>query len=385
MRGWTAILVFSTLLDGLVVGLVLAWCGRVSRRVGRNPYVRLSHVLAAAAAGSVLFAAKLPLHVLLGVRFFGLAHLVYGVVAVLAPAFALAIVAGAVVARWRGGPRPFSVPVVVLAGFCLLTIPVTVRATFVEPYRLVVEAVEVPILRGSPAGPPIRVGVLADLQTDRVTEYERQAVDRLLSLRPDIILLPGDFFQPAPGMFEQELPALRELLARLDAPGGVHAVQGNIDDRRNLLRMFEGTAIRLLDNEVTRVRVGGRTLAIGGVEFWFAGPAAEGAVRALGEMRDCDARILVSHTPDVVLGLRAGDGVDLVVSGHAHGGQVQIPGLGPLVTACQAPRATAAGGLTRVNGVYTYVSRGVGHERGMSPRVRLFCPPEMSLLTLIPR
>jgi len=385
MRGWTAILILSTLLDGLTVGLVLAWYGRASRRAGHNPYIRLPHVLIASAAGALVFAAKLPVHVVVGARLFGLAHLVYAVGVVLAPVFAMVILVGAVVARRRGGPRPFSVPVVVLAGLCVATVPVTVWATFVEPYRLGVEEVEVPILGGGSTDRPIRVGVLADLQTDRVTEYERKAVNRLLSLRPDVILLPGDFFQSAPGTFEKELPALRELLARLDAPGGVYAVQGNIDDRRNLRRMFEGTAIRLLDNEVTRVQVCGRTLAIGGVEYWFVKPAAEAAIRALGDMTDCDARILVSHTPDAVLRLQAGDGVDLVVSGHTHGGQVQIPGFGPLVKACQAPRATAAGGLTQVNGVYTYVSRGVGHERGSSPRVRLFCPPEVSLLALGPQ
>ncbi len=383
MTGWTMVLILSTLLDGLAVGLVLAWFGRASRRAGRNPWIRLSHVLTASLAGAVVFAAKLPLHAVAGARFFGLTHLVYAVLAVLAPAFAVAILIGAMVALWRGGPRPFSMPVVGLAGLVVLTVPVTVWATFVEPFRLVVEEARVPILSGARAETPIRVGVLADLQTDRVTEYERQAVTRLMSLRPDVILLPGDFFQPAPGTFEAELPALRALLARLDAPGGVYAVQGNIDDRDDLRRMFEGTAIRLLDNSVTRVQIGGRTLAIGGVEFGFTRPAADAAIRALGGMTDCDARILVSHTPDAVLRLQAGDGVDLVVSGHTHGGQVQIPGFGPLVTACEVPRATAAGGLTRVNGVYTYVSRGVGCERGSSPRVRLFCPPELSLLTLV--
>lgn len=385
MRGWTAILILSTVLDGLIVGLVLAWYGLASRRAGQNPYIRLPHVLAGSVAGALLFAAKLPLHVVVGARLFGLTHLVYAVVAVLMPAFAVAILVGAAVARWRGGPRPFSVPVVVLAGLCVLTVPVTVWATFVEPYRLVVEEAEIPILGGGPDGRPIRVGVLADLQTDRITDYERQAVDRLMSLRPDVILLPGDFFQAAPGTFEKELPALRELLARLDAPGGVYAVQGNIDSLGNLRRMFEGTAIRLLHDDVTRVQVCGRTLAIGGVEYWFVKPAAGAAVRALGDMTDCDARILISHTPDAVLRLQTADGVDLVVSGHTHGGQVQVPGFGPLVTGCQAPRATAAGGLTQVNGVYTYVSRGVGHERGTSPRVRLFCPSEISLLTLVSR
>lgn len=61
-----------------------------------------------------------------------------------------------------------------------------------------------------------------------------------------------------------------------------------------------------------------------------------------------------------------------------------IPDFGPPVTLSLVPRAVAAGGLHRVHGRQVYVSRGIGMERSLAPPLRLFCPPEVSLLTLVP-
>jgi predicted MPP superfamily phosphohydrolase len=61
---------------------------------------------------------------------------------------------------------------------------------------------------------------------------------------------------------------------------------------------------------------------------------------------------------------------------------VVIPGFGPPITLTSVPRAAAAGGLHVVNGRQLYVSRGIGLERGAAPRLRILCPPEVSLLTL---
>jgi GH43 family beta-xylosidase len=95
-----------------------------------------------------------------------------------------------------------------------------------------------------------------------------------------------------------------------------------------------------------------------------------------------DIRILLSHRPDVVLGLRRDSRIDLVVAGHTHGGQIVVPGFGPPMTLSNVPRAVAAGGLHRINENAVYVSRGVGCERRQAPRVRFLCPPEVSLIAL---
>jgi predicted MPP superfamily phosphohydrolase len=145
--------------------------------------------------------------------------------------------------------------------------------------------------------------------------------------------------------------------------------------------MIDGTAIRLLVNEIVRTRVGDRAITIGGVELDYAAADARRIIDRLeGEPGDADVRILVSQLPDSVLALRPSSRVDLVVAGHTHGGQVQLPLFGPPITLSQVQRSVAAGGLHRHEGNSIYVSRGVGMERHYAPRIRFLCPPEISVL-----
>ena len=83
----------------------------------------------------------------------------------------------------------------------------------------------------------------------------------------------------------------------------------------------------------------------------------------------------MSHRPDTVLELPPDSRVDLTVAGHTHGGQIVLPGFGPLVTLSDVPRSVARGGLHTVDGNRIYVSPGVGLQRGQAPQVRLFSPP----------
>ena len=194
--------------------------------------------------------------------------------------------------------------------------------------------------------------MLADLQTNRVTDYERGAIDRLMALRADVILLPGDLFQGTDDEFERELPALRDLLSRLSAPGGVYFAMGDVDQHPDRVpRMIEGTRVEPLVNRVVRVSVGDRRLSIGGVELDYTSTGARATVRQLDEAPgDGDIRILVAHRPDVALGLRPGSRIDLTVAGHTHGGQVVVPWFGPPMTLSGVPRDVAAGGCTTSEG-----------------------------------
>ncbi len=88
------------------------------------------------------------------------------------------------------------------------------------------------------------------------------------------------------------------------------------------------------------------------------------------------------HRPDPLWTPGTDSRIDLLVSGHTHGGQVSVPFFGPPITLSSVPRDVAAGGLHVVDGRRIYVSRGVGLERGTAPRIRFRVPPEVSLLTL---
>jgi hypothetical protein len=269
----------------------------------------------------------------------------------------------------------------VFSGTLLLVPLVCAYATFVEPYRLIVERSDVPLTGLAPGDQPIRIVVLADIQTDHVGAHEHRAIDLALAEQPDLIVVPGDIFQGREPVFRHELPAMRALLARLKAPYGVFACIGNVDNPARTPELTAGTDVRMLFNEIVVVEIRGRRVAIGGVDWKCYSRRAQETFRAMAHT-EADLRILLCHIPDGALVARASDRIDLLIAGHTHGGQVVVPGFGPLMVASDVPRRVAAGGLHRLNGQLLYVSRGVGFERGWAPPMRLFCRPEVSVLTL---
>jgi len=257
-----------------------------------------------------------------------------------------------------------------------------VYASFVEPFAVRLETTRIPVVPARTVIPPLRVGVLADIQTAHVTDYEHRAIDMLMAERPDIILLPGDLFHGADSTFKAELEGFRTLVAKLTAPGGVYFALGDADTGEELAAIGAGSSLRVLVNEVQRIELGGRAITVAGVELDSASPAALAFLRTLEDAPGDDLRLLISHKPDVALHLRQPTRLDLVVAGHTHGGQVQLPFIGPPLTLSKVPRFVGGGGFHVLDGRPIYVSRGIGHEGGQAPRVRFLCTPEVSLLIL---
>lgn len=332
-------------------------------------------------SGPLLVAVALALKVAavaaVGMASFGLVHIVYLGLVVTLPLTGLGLLLG------RGSGRRVGLVLGALA--LLLPAPVGVYATFVEPHRLRVERAVVPVHEERAGDRDLRIAVLADVQTDDVGDYEWRAVARANALRPDIVLVPGDLFQMSAARQRRELPELRALVRELRAPGGVFVVEGDSDDPAELRPVVRGSGAHLLVNRVMTTRVAGREVTIGGIELDWRSP---GAARVYEELESrpgrSDLRLLLAHRPDAVFPLPRDARTDLVVAGHTHGGQVRIPLVGPPVTMSGVPREVAAGGLhTMPGGRRIYVSRGVGLERGgHAPRLRVLCPPELSLLTL---
>ncbi|MGE0145026.1 MAG: metallophosphoesterase [Planctomycetota bacterium] len=248
---------------------------------------------------------------------------------------------------------------------------------FVEPRRLAVtiHRVESPRAASVPSG--LRVVLLADIQTDRIGEYESSVLDRVKSLEPDLVLLAGDYVQIGDKIrFAAEAARFRELFARYEPwPRlGMYAVIGDIDPDP---RIFDGTRVRLLDDE--SVDVGGESmLQIVGLSLPSSRRSLDDSVRSsIAEFSGFS--IVLGHAPDFMLDAIAGTAAPdaLLLAGHTHGGQVVVPGFGPPITLTAVPRAIAAGGLHRYGAAQLCVSRGIGMERGLAPRIRFWCPPEI--------
>lgn len=256
----------------------------------------------------------------------------------------------------------------------VLLIAVGVDAFVVEPRWL-------EVARYTVASPkitrPLRIVELTDIQTDDVGAWEVAAFERAMAEKPDLIVMPGDFLQidVALERYPDQLTKVRALWPTLQAPLGVWAVQGNVDWRETWSTdLFDGTAITADRDTVTR-DLG--PVSLTSVDFTDSFDAG------LQVAPTDDFHIAFGHGPD--FSLSSGVQTDLLIAGHTHGGQVVVPGIGPLLTLSKVPRPWAAGGLTTLEGGrQLVVSRGIGMERSNAPRLRFNCRPQLVVIDLVP-
>lgn len=223
---------------------------------------------------------------------------------------------------------------------------------------------------------PLRIAVLADFQTDHFRGYERRVLDRTMALRPDLVLLPGDYVQlPDPAHRHAVQDELNAYLRRIGfaAPLGVYAVAGNSDHPEDWRRPFEGLGATTFHETGSVVLP---ELVVTGLSM---SDSFDPALRVAAADR---FHVVFGHSPDFALGEVE---ADLLVAGHVHGGQVRLPWLGPLVTFSQIPRAWADTRTEIGGGRTLVVSRGIGMERGAAPRMRFLCRPQLVVLEVEPR
>lgn len=255
-------------------------------------------------------------------------------------------------------------------------------AGLIEPRRLVAARYELSVPRWPAGLPPLRLAVVGDLHAARPHVSEArlaQLVARVIAERPDLILLPGDFLANRTA-FVRPLPiaAIAAALAPLAKAAPTLAVLGNHDWHRgagHLVRAaLERVGIAVLENEVVEFAFGQSTLQVAGLGCAISRRTDLPAVlERLDPERPC---IVLTHLPDSVAYLP--DQPLLVVAGHTHGGQVCVPGIGPLLTMSALPRRFARG-LHRVGGRHLLVTSGVGTS--LLP-IRLGTPPEYVIATV---
>jgi predicted MPP superfamily phosphohydrolase len=243
--------------------------------------------------------------------------------------------------------------------------------------RVTRQTVTVPNL--PPAFASKTVAVLADLHHGPYVgiEFIREAVRLTNSLGPDLIALVGDYAHKGDQAHVQ-LPPCLDALSALSAPLGVFAVPGNHDMQKGGAVYRERVAATpLIDvtNAHRRVSAGGDDLYVAGVDdLWWGTPDLG---RALAGVPAGAAVVLLSHNPDFAEE-RPDGRVGLMLSGHTHGGQVYLRGLGSGWLPSKYG-AKYRHGLLRGPASQVLVSRGLG-EAGVPLRVNV--PPEVNLLTL---
>jgi predicted MPP superfamily phosphohydrolase len=253
--------------------------------------------------------------------------------------------------------------------------------------RLTVEQIDLPV-RGLPeelAG--LRIMHLSDLHIGRQLRAPRLRgfIDQANDLGADAIVLTGDLFDFDPFFIKE---GCREL-ARLSAPLGVYAVLGNHDVYTGAEAVAEGvrqlTSIELLRDDWAWIERQGSRLALLGVDDpgrgWTDRDFESEELEKLAKRAPLGVpRILLAHRPSFFRQAKR-LGIDLVLSGHTHGGQISLPApyehhnISRLI-------AHWTRGLFEEDGTLLYVNRGLGVA---GPPVRLNCPREIAVLRLVPR
>ncbi len=220
-----------------------------------------------------------------------------------------------------------------------------------------------------PALSGLRIGLLTDIHRGRWVSHDdvTAAVQLLMTSRPDIVVLGGDYVTYTDRAYVE--PAA-ESLAALNAPHGVFAILGNHDDDRDTASALGARGFEVLRDARTELTIRHEVLNVTGVRFWTkkAGEIAPILRGARG------TTVLLAHDPRR-LTEAAALGVPLVLSGHTHGGQVVLPGLGAIA----AQKFPVVYGFARQERTSLFVSRGVGT---VYLPVRWNCPPEVAVLTL---
>ncbi|CAN5491686.1 hypothetical protein BH24GEM3_BH24GEM3_21560 [soil metagenome] len=251
-------------------------------------------------------------------------------------------------------------------------------AFLVEPHWLEVTRPRIHIRTLPPQLEGLRIALLTDLHLGEGTSPAliRRACELAMREAPDLIAITGD-------LAADDAPGFREVLQALEglhAPLGVYAVPGNHDYIVGIDKWHREIAAHPVIEDLTNTallrEVNGARVCIAGVDDLSKGTPR---LEMLPPPEQRDLTILLAHDPDQAERSRRGyDQVDLIVSGHTHGGQVRLPWVGALRNPAYRDDLYEEG-LRRRPWTQVYTSRGVGT---VSLPVRFLCRPEVAILEL---
>jgi uncharacterized protein len=287
-----------------------------------------------------------------------------------------------------------------VVGAAALAVAGTAYSAGIEVRRWTLRQSTLPVL---PVGAAqLRILHISDLHMTPNQRSKQRWLADLVDLQPDLVVNTGDNLA-----HPQAVPAVLRALQPLMTLPGVF-VFGNNDyygpKPKNPAHYLMRTGKKIrgaplpwadlraafsehgwvdLTNTRRELTVAGRRVALAGVDDPHL--RRDRYHRIAGSVDPtADLRLGLTHSPEPrVLDAFAADGYDLVLAGHTHGGQLRLPGFGAIVTNCGLDRSRARGASRWGAHTWLHVSAGLGTSP-YAP-VRFACPPEASLLTLVPR
>jgi len=251
-------------------------------------------------------------------------------------------------------------------------------AVIVEPTWLQVRRVEIPLDHLPPGFAGYRIAFVSDFHLDDGTPEDFLAgLARLINdQQPDVVLLGGDYFSADPARYRA---MLIQAVRQIDAPDGVLAVLGNHDHWRGadeVRAVLSESGARTLENQVIRIERGSEQLYLAGLgDVWEQADRLDLLSQQIPENA---AAVLLVHEPDIADQAAATGKFGLQLSGHSHGGQVNLPFIGPPIRPNLGERYPI--GLQRAGGLPVYTTRGIGMT---ALAVRFNCRPEVTVIDLV--
>lgn len=240
----------------------------------------------------------------------------------------------------------------------------------------VIDRIPLVIRNLHPALEGLTIVQITDVHLYPLTQPEvvKKSVLMANELKPDLVVLTGDYVW-------QDLDAIYELapiFAGLDAKYGIFSTLGNHDywlDADVITRAMESAGLPVLINQGVSIQQGKGSIFIAGLDDgWSGNPDLD---ETLDGANSSEPVILLCHEPDLADRYSQDGRVDVQLSGHTHGGQIRLPGIGALVLPYLGRKYDI--GLYRVNEMLLYTNRGLGV---ISEPVRFNCPPEISQFIL---
>lgn len=281
-------------------------------------------------------------------------------------------------------------------GFFLLVIAILIcgYALLIEPLLCQLIRISLPITE-LPSG--LTILFLSDMHHHNWGQREQAFVRCLTSEPVDLIIFGGDFLGSKAGI-DTSIKFV-EIVRDKYPTAGMFGVCGNAEHklspkaRTAFIQQLVDCGVVMLENDHRVISIQGQSIAIVGTDDPYYG--FHDLDLAFNGLQHVDAKLLVTHSPQVIRSAMRFQ-PSLVLSGHTHGGQVRIPGIGPLRTQNPLTRHIAMGTftpgdlsnileITNESNSWLYVTRGLGlafvpHMRWLAPR--FMCRPELTLLKI---
>ena len=230
------------------------------------------------------------------------------------------------------------------------------------------------------SGKSIKILHLGDLHLERTTRREKKLLALVKELQPDLILFSGDVLNLSYLNDTQAKANAVDFFKQLNAPMGVYGVSGSpaVDFPALMAKLNSDTPLQWLNNSVATLEIKGQKINLVGITCTHHPDKDEQTLAALLKDNEVSGfNLLLYHSPDLAPNASRHD-IDLQLSGHTHGGQVRLPLIGALYTGSLYGRIFDHGRYL-VNGMPLYITRGLGMEGAIAPRVRFLCRPEITL------